>query len=273
MTQCSEPRTCAIRDSCPYVRIFEPTSAISAPSGLADPPRPFVFRAAHLDGRTVGRGSQFHFDVHLFDLDETVIAYFIVTFAQLAREGLGPGRAPTSLTAVEQLDVSGHKVRQIFDGSVILSTAPLEPCCVSLDPAPVPLRRVRVRFVTPMELKSGHQLAERPDFGILLARIRDRIGTLGDLYGATRLHMMDFAAFGRRAETVAMTRCELAHETVTRFSTRTRQTHPLGGFVGVAEYAGELAVFMPFLLAAQFAGVGRQTTWGKGEIAVLTLEQ
>ncbi|MEX2264101.1 MAG: hypothetical protein WD696_19260 [Bryobacteraceae bacterium] len=58
---------------------------------MADWPRPFVFRAAHLDGLTIRPAEDFHFDVHLFDVKDPALAYFVLAFAQLAREGLGPG--------------------------------------------------------------------------------------------------------------------------------------------------------------------------------------
>jgi hypothetical protein len=48
-----------------YARLFEPKSR-GGPSGLADPPRPFVFRARHLDGQTIAAGEAFHFDVNVF---------------------------------------------------------------------------------------------------------------------------------------------------------------------------------------------------------------
>ncbi len=53
-----------------------------------------------------------------------------------------------------------------------------------------------------------------------------------------------------------------------RRSGRTGKTHPIGGFIGSADYEGELAEFLPFLEAARWTGVGRQTVWGKGEISV-----
>jgi CRISPR/Cas system endoribonuclease Cas6 (RAMP superfamily) len=55
---------------------------------------------------------------------------------------------------------------------------------------------------------------------------------------------------------------------VERRSSRTGQTHSIGGFVGEAEYEGDLAEFVPYLKAAKWVGVGRQTVWGKGEIDV-----
>jgi hypothetical protein len=65
-----------------------------------------------------------------------------------------------------------------------------------------------------------------------------------------------------------MTRCEIRDVDAMRRSSRTGQVHPIGGFVGEAEYEGELGEFVPYLKVAKWTGVGRQTVWGKGEIAV-----
>ena len=90
---CHDAKTCEVRSTCSYARVFEPQAARDVgPSGLADWPRPFVFRAAHLDGRTILQGEPFYFDVHIFDTRDPVLAYFVLAFAQLARDGLGPGR-------------------------------------------------------------------------------------------------------------------------------------------------------------------------------------
>jgi hypothetical protein len=124
-----------------------------------------------------------------------------------------------------------------------------------------PVSRIRVRFLAPTELKG----AERPEFGVLMARIRDRISTLRALYGAGPLEI-DFKAFGERAGRVTMSRCELARVAAERLSRRTGQRHSIGGFTGVAEYEGALAEFLPYLEIARWTGVGRQTVWGKGEI-------
>ena len=79
---------------------------------------------------------------------------------------------------------------------------------------------------------------------------------------------IDFRGFGERAAKVRMLRCEVAQMDVRRRSSRTGQVHSLGGFIGEAEYAGELTEFVPYLHAARWTGVGRQTVWGKGEIVV-----
>ena len=68
------------------------------------------------------------------------------------------------------------------------------------------------------------------------------------------------------ADSLAFTIEQMARIDVARRSSRTGQVHPIGGFVGEADYEGELSEFVPFLRAAKWVGVGRQTVWGKGMI-------
>jgi len=265
---CLDAMTCDVRASCPYARVFEPQAARGeGPSGLADWPRPFVFRAACLDGHIIRESEPFHFDVHIFDASDSALPYFVLAFAQLAREGLGPGRGRAELTAVDQLDLTDATVSRVFDGERFQMSALPAPSAVDLSGTTGHVDRVRVRFVTPTELKTEHRVAERPEFGILCGRLRDRISALRALYGAGPLEI-DFRAMGERAALVRMTRCELKRTDVDRLSSRTGQRHPLGGFVGEAEYEGQLGEFVPYLQLGAWVGVGRQTVWGKGEIAM-----
>jgi hypothetical protein len=271
--ECPGARVCEKRAECPYARVFEPTAIGPGPSGLADWPRSFVFRAAHLDGRTVRPGERFHFDLHLFDLRRPAISCFVQAFSELTREGLGPHRGRVSLAGVSQLSLDRQPAIQLFDGENILHPQGTSPEVLSLTPPPTTVNSVTICFVTPTELKSAHgasrgrQSTSAPEFAILAARIRDRISTLGALYGDGPLPL-DFRAFGQRAAAVRILRSELNHVEAHRRSSRTGQVHPIGGFVGEVDYEGELTEFMPYLRAACWTGVGRQTAWGKGAIEI-----
>jgi hypothetical protein len=271
--ECPGARVCERRAECPYARVFEPSATGYGPSGLADWPRSFVFRAAHLDGRTVRPGESFHFDLNLFDLRRPAISYFVQAFSELTREGLGPRRGRVALSEVSQLSLERQPALRLFDGENILQPQGTHPEILSLAPPPAAVSCVTVRFVTPTELKSaqgesrGRESAPVPEFAILATRVRDRISTLGALYGDGPLSL-DFRAFGQRAAAVRLARCELSHVDVRRRSSRTGQVHPIGGFVGEADYEGDVTEFMPYLRAACWTGVGRQTAWGKGEMEI-----
>jgi hypothetical protein len=226
-----------------YSRVFEPRSGGEGPSGFADSPRPFIFRATHLDGRTIGVGESFYFDMHLFLTEDPPLQEIIGAFEEITRHGIGPGRGRAELTDCPTPSIVS----------------------ISLAPAENPVSRIRVRYLTPTELKTDSGLAARPEFSILFSRARDRIATLRALYGEGPLEL-DFRGMGERSRSVKMTDCDVRRVDAERRSSRTGQTHPLGGFVGEAEYQGDLAEFLPYLRAAEWTGVGRQTVWGKGQI-------
>ena len=121
--------------------------------------------------------------------------------------------------------------------------------------------------MTPTELKWKERVVSEPSFHMLFARARDRVSTLRTFYGDGPLDF-DFRDLGERAGVVRMTRCDLRHIAVERRSSRTGQVHSIGGFVGKAEYEGDLTEFVPILRVAQWTGVGRHTVWGNGVICI-----
>lgn len=224
--------------------LFRP-SDVQGPSGLRDRPRPFVLRTAHLDGVRIAAGQHFAFSINLFatrSADE-----FRAAIEEWCRRGVTRDRVPLRLIGWQE-----------------------EPVHLDLAPRDAAPARIRVEFTTPTELKDAGSLGP-PDFDVLMARLRDRIGALRAFYGSGPL-ALNHAAFRERARAVTTVAAELHDTEAKRTSSRTGQTHPLGGFTGWVEYAGALREFLPFLEAAHYTGVGRQTVWGKGQLSVRELE-
>jgi hypothetical protein len=203
--------------------------------------------------------------MHLFDTRNPAFPHFAQAVALMADKGIGPGRRRAKLTAVEQLDSDDKILGRVSDG---------KKCATLFEPASVAMAgnsaitSLCIQFLTPTELKCEGVLALQPDFPLLFARIRDRISTLRTLYGPGPLEI-DFRGIGERASRVVMSRCRMEAAHSERRSSRTGQVHPLSGFTGEAEYRGGLGEFLPYLRVAQWTGVGRQTVWGKGELAVV----
>lgn len=243
---CLAAADCPIAKHCAYAKMFEPRAHGSGPSGFEDQPRPFVLWAASLNGRRFEAGDQFELAVNIFDASTPAPEYFRLAFAQLCREGLGPGRARVEL----------------------IEARTLPPVNLNLEPTAGEAPRVRVQFLTPTELKSGGAILREPRFEVLLARARDRVSALCSLYQET-LPDLDYRGMGERAKAVTMTSARIKQVEFERQSSRTGQRHGLGGFVGEAEYEGQLAEFVPWLEAAEWAGVGRLTVWGNGRVHII----
>jgi len=215
--------------------------SVQRPSGFADEPRAFVIRAAHLDGKRFSPGDSFSVHIYLFDTSPRWVNAIYGAFASWRETGLGPrrGRVETLNTCVTGEDIAIDLNQRI------------------------PARRALVQFKTPTEFKGA------PDAGItfatLLSAATSRISILRRLHGEGPLDM-DFRGVVRRAHMVQTIRSELAERKVERLSTRTGQTHRIGGVIGYVEYEGELSEFTPWLRAACWTGVGRHTVWGNGAI-------
>jgi len=246
---------CANPETCQYARLFEPSAIGKGPSGYSDRPRPFVFRIAHLDGKTFGANERFWFDVNLFIVQNPPIEQFTKAFEQLSREGVGPGRTRLQLLSVEPVGQ---------DGSIAELERAHHPITLSLAAQSEGVRHVRVEFVTPTELKG----AREPGFGVLFARIRDRVSALRTFYGRGPLSI-DFREARERAAAVRIVGADLRHIRASRRSSASGATHDLGGYTGIAEYEGELGEFIPYLEAARWTGVGRHCVWGNGEMRLL----
>ena len=123
-----------IAENSAYARMFEPRAlAHSGPSGLKDRPRPFVLRAAPLDGKRFEPGERFTLEVNVFDPEVPALDYFTRSFEQLREEGLGPGRPSVDLQAAHELP-----------GVRADLALPRES-----------VSKITVEFLTPTELKSG----------------------------------------------------------------------------------------------------------------------
>jgi hypothetical protein len=236
-----------VLETCRLAYRLPAATPVRLPSGFKEPPLPFVLRVAHLDGRRFEPGELFAVDVHVFDLHARLFEMFEEAFANLSHAGLGPGRG-----AVELLRPAKTSVVEIDLGRRAESA-----------------RRIRVFFRAPTELKGNPSRDELP-FGVLFARIRDRIATLCSLYGDQPL-AIDFPALGDRANQVRTISCDLKSHDVSRLSSRTGAVHGIGGFTGTMEYEGDLAEFLPYLRAAWWTGAGRHTVWGNGVIEVAVI--
>ena len=239
----------ALRDTAPrelYERLFEPRAQPgTAPSGLFNLPRPFVFRWPPIPrGWTLRTGEDWDLTLHLFDPSQGLAEFFQDALASWKKTGIGPRRGRLHLDGLDQL------------GALNIRLESLEPAV-----------RVSLNFRSPTEIKNEGQVAPQPEFPILFGRLRDRIATLRALYQSGPPGV-GFRGLGDRSQSVRIRSKQITWERASRTSSRTGQTHPVGGFTGSVEYEGDLSEFMPWLRAGEFTGVGRQTSWGKGDIQV-----
>lgn len=263
---CQEPQSCSQVSSCPYARTFEPRqewAGRGGPAGFADSPRPYRFRAPLQDGR-FDPEQEFSFDIVLFEDPARALPYFVLAFREVGRIGIGPARGRARLTEV--VDVASGESLFLNDR---FRSSPLKGIRFEMQREAQLVNRLMVRFLTATELKSHGALVARPEFGVFFRRLRDRLSNLRAAYQGGPLDI-SFGDLAKKADEIRIAQCLLKQIDAERYSSRTEQSHPLGGFAGEVDYEGEFSFFLPYLRAGEWTGVGRQTVWGKGQF---TLEE
>jgi hypothetical protein len=251
---CLEASQCPHQRQCLYAKLFEADLSKSTGSGFRDPPRPFVLRVAEpeaiADQQTgLLQMGRLQIRLHLFVRDPSLIGAFGNGVKTMAAQGFAFGKL---------------KVSEFAETPPRIVTVPLD----ALESAP---EQIRIDFLSPTELKHEGQLLTEPHFLPLLNRARDRILFLMTQYtpeSAGQDHGPLAVKLAEAAAQVRLIDSSIERVSEKRTSTRTGQTHPLGGFVGTANYEGDFRLLLPWLLAAELSGVGRQTVWGKGAIRI-----
>lgn len=266
--ECQGATICPFRQDCAYARLFEPTTTGEGPSGLMDWPRPFVLRAAHLDGQTLTPGQEFSLGVNLFDLHPHAPLHLVRALSQLIDTGLGPSRGSVELTEVSICSLLDQPVQHLYSHGRFIPASDLAKLAIPLEPPANPVTSVTLHFRTPTEIKGVPPHGTTIPFGPLFARLRDRISNLRRLYGAGALDIA-YRQLGDLAHQVTVESSKLRHSRVERFSTKNQQTHQLGGILGEITYTGNLTPFVPYLHLAHWTGVGKHTVWGNGHFSVI----
>jgi hypothetical protein len=208
-----------------------------------------VLRCRNLEGNTYRPGEIFSLHLNLFLSDLELLDPLVAALTAMSEAGFGPTRSHATL---------------LLPPEHMKHSLPLEP-------AAEPIRAIRIHFHTPTELKSHGIITEPSEFPVLLAQLCARLNRLSTLYAATEL-ALDGSLLKRRADSVALRSTNFRRVEISRRGTRSGQIHPIGGFIGCADYSGDLTPFVPLLKAAAFTGVGRHTVWGNGEISTERLD-
>jgi hypothetical protein len=238
-----------LRSAHPYAYriLFGPAASGGNPA--TTPPRPFVLRCRDLEGCHYSPGEAFSVRLNLFFQNLGWLDAITAAFTGMAHAGFGPNRSRATLL------LPPADVRHF----------------ILLDRPAQPTRAIRVHFQSPTELKNKGGITPPDSFSVLFEQMFWRLNRLSALYGPGELDL-ESKTLRKAAASVVSRSISLSRIEVSRRSTRLGQTHPLGGFMGAVEYAGDLTPFIPLLEAASFTGVGRHTMWGNGEISTERLE-
>lgn len=128
--------------------------------------------------------------------------------------------------------------------------------------------RCSIQLLTPLRIRRGGELLLKVDFTTVIRNITRRLDMLTERYGGY-VDAESMASVLEQAANVVERAADLYVAQINRYSSRRDEKMDMSGLLGVLTYEGELSSFTPWLNAARKLHIGRNTTFGYGQIEVI----
>jgi CRISPR/Cas system endoribonuclease Cas6 (RAMP superfamily) len=132
-----------------------------------------------------------------------------------------------------------------------------------------PIHRLRVRFLSPLQVKLRGKVAGKPEFLALARAVVRRLRILSVVHGNGSWPQEEYGPLLDLAETVSLEHHETTWLRHARYSAR-GGAMPMEGLVGEAWYASDedLLPLLPALWLGQWVHVGKAAVWGMGRYEI-----
>ena len=268
-----ECAACMLRERCVYLYLFETPPPTDAEMMRLYPsaPHPFIIEPPDSGVRVVEPGEPLEFGLTLIGRALEYIPYFIYAFMVLGEKGLGRGKAKFSLEDVRTQTSDGLLSIYQSENQSLKKPVPYpSPSVVNArSEALGAVERLEIHFTTPARIKSDGHLNDEPEFHHLVRSLLRRLSSLSYFHCGRKLEA-DFKGLIERARKVERTSSDLRWHDWERYSSRQKQKMTLGGFVGKAEFRGDLKESPPMPAWGEILHIGKAASFGLGKYSVMS---
>jgi hypothetical protein len=223
-------------------------------------------------------GQPFVFGLTLFGDAQRFLPYFLLAVPEAGQQGVGLGRgqfALQSVWAVNPLTQARECLMAPRSRVVDVPTLLLDEVAVQTAVGRGDWKRtgrVTIDFITPTRLLENKRLVKIPDFGVLFARLLERIDELERQYaGGVGRPAAEVLQLRQLADRVRLIESDTEWVEAWSGSQRLGRATPVSGFVGRAVFQSIPEIWqylIPFLYWGQLVQVGRDTVKGNGVLRV-----
>jgi len=272
---------CLLKNTCVYSWVFETPVPADAQIMRKYPaaPHPFVLEPPNGGRRLYKVGERLDFRLILMGRAVDYLPYFIYSFHELGKLGIGKDRGKFFLDKVIHEPVSANTKAQgmvIYEdkGKTLIQPAAPTSWTEILEPdEQIPSDTVRISFLTPTRIKYKGRLTKDLEFHVLFRNLLRRISLLSYFHCDQRLDDSEFKDLINRAKEIRTVKQGLYWHDWQRWSNRQGTRMKLGGFLGEITYEGDLKPFWPYIRLGEYVHVGKGSSFGLGRYGVTSDDQ
>jgi CRISPR-associated endoribonuclease Cas6 len=272
---------CLLKEKCIYSYVFEtpPPSDTKIMRKYKAAPHPFVIEPPMEKRRGYKPGDEINFGLTLIGRAIDYLPYFIYTFDELGKLGIGKGKAKYELKTVGAAPcgspfVNG-KERIIYD-SETKTLKSFEPASLYVDFPTLEKggkggfsdKQLTLNFLTPTRILYDSQLTIDLEFHILIRNLLRRLSLLYYFHCNGDSSEWDFKGMIENSKQVKVKEKKLRWYDWERYSGRQETRIKMGGFVGEITFEGDIEPFISLIRAGEVLHVGKGTGFGLGKYEV-----
>jgi CRISPR-associated endoribonuclease Cas6 len=274
---------CLLKEKCVYSYVFEtpPPSDTKVMRKYKSAPHPFIIEPPYERKRVYKPSDEINFGLILIGKAIDYLPYFIYTFDELGRIGIGKGKARYELEEVscdgKTIYDSETKTLKLFVTSTIL-IPPLargdkegftSPTLEKGGEVGFDLSKtIKLSFLTPTRILYDGHLTLDLEFHILIRTLLRRLSLLSYFHCGGDPWGFDFKEIIEMAKEVKVKEKDLRWYDWERYSGRQETRLKMGGFVGNITFEGNIQPFMSLIKAGEILHVGKGTAFGLGKYRI-----
>lgn len=282
-------KDCLLKEKCIYSYIFEtsPSSDTKIMRKYKSVPHPFIIEPPLERKHAYTPEDNIKFGLILVGRAIDYLPYFIYTFDELGRIGIGKGRGRYKLKTVKALNEKvvdfntpiSAKAGIQDDSAVIIydsetktlksfKSSNLNLEFETLNLSSNDSKSLTLNFLTPTRIIYNSHLAFDLEFHLLIRQLLRRISMLLYFHCGIDLSTLDFKGIIEKSKDVIVKQKSLKWYDWERYSFRQDTRMKMGGFIGEITFEGNIEPFMPLIKACEMLHVGKGTSFGLGKYVI-----
>ncbi|MFN3480860.1 MAG: CRISPR system precrRNA processing endoribonuclease RAMP protein Cas6 [Thermodesulfovibrionales bacterium] len=274
---------CMLKSRCIYAYVFE-----TPPHDGADimnmhkyekVPHPFVIEPPEInsklkfqDLKIISPGRRIDFNLILIGRATDYLPYFIYTFDELGKNGIGKGRGRYRLIEVNSGSMLlRHLSEPIYhEATKTIKKTDTDVIDIPDDFRPVDsYTTITLHLITPLRIKYNRDLVVTLEFHILIRNLLRRLGLIYYFHCGNQEPLWNHRDIIKHAETIKIRDTNLKWFDWERYSSRQDSRMKLGGLTGKITYEGNLEPFLPIIKAGEILHAGKNTSFGLGKYKII----
>lgn len=272
--KCSD---CILKEKCIYSYVFEtpPPSDTKIMRKYTSAPHPFIIEPPPEKKRQYTPEDEIIFGLTLLGRAIDYLPYFIYTFDELGKTGIGKGRGKYKLQTVTNsgAEIDSEDESRIIYSSETKTLKPVTPSVISFTPTSQKKethtsKLLTLNFLTPARILYNKHLILDLEFHILIRNLLRRLSLLYYFHCGGDPSEWDFKGIIEKAQGVKVKTSNLKWYDWERYSARQETKMKMGGFVGDITFEGDIEPFMDLVKAGEVLHIGKGTGFGLGKYEI-----